>query len=277
LIVFGGSMAAFLALVLLIKCAKQKKFSFSLRWLLLMTISTGLCVGGIARRSLALKEAARYESELWEFKNLPDDEKPAHLVTLTQPFYMGKYTVTQEQYTAMMGNNPSFNKGAQLPVEQVSWDDATAFCNKLTGKLQDKALEVRLPTEAQWEYACRAGTRTRFYSGDLDNDMDSVGWYNYNSGRTTHPVGLKKPNAFGLYDMHGNVWQWCEDVWSEHYEALQAMDPVNEQGANRVLRGGCWSDNPRDCRSANREGEIPEVRYASNGFRVVVAASSTTP
>ena len=181
-----------------------------------------------------------YQKELAVFNALPANEKPAHLVTLTQPFYMGKYTVTQEQYSAVMGSNPSHFKGAQLPVETVSWDDATAFCTKLNEKLNDKTLAVRLPTEAQWEYACRAGTRTRFYSGDADSDLDAVGWCESNSGCTTHPVGQKKANAFGLYDMHGNVWQWCQDSYNKSYSTAPATDPLNDKRGSkpRVVRGG---------------------------------------
>lgn len=252
LIGIGGGAAALLLLVLVFTCIKKRKFSFSLRWLLLMTIATGLCIGGIARRSLAIKEAARYESELAEFNALPPMETPAHLVTITQPFYMGKYTVTQEQYAALMERNPSRIQGAQLPVDNISWNDATEFRKKLSGVLQGESFEARLPTEAQWEYACRAGTRTRFYSGDLDSDLDAAGWYGANTAGTTHPVGLKKPNAFGLYDMHGNVQQWCEDFFSDRYEALPVTDPVNEKGTDRVLRGGGWRNDPFACRARYR-------------------------
>ena len=137
----------------------------------------------------------------------PDDfpiEHPAHPVTLTQPFYMGKYVVTQEQYQAVTGATPSTFKGNDNPVEQVSWDDAEAFCKKLSEQTKQA---VRLPTEAEWEFACRAGTKTTYYSGDTDKDLDRVAWNDANSKNTTHPVGQKEANTFGLYDMHGNVWQ----------------------------------------------------------------------
>ena len=167
--------------------------------------------------------------------------KTQHEVTITKPFYMGKYVVTQEQYEAIMGNNPSHFKGAQNPVEMVSWDDAQAFCQKLSKK---SGKTVRLPTEAEWEYACRAGTSTKYYSGDSEEDLKRVAWYEANSNDTTHPVGQKEPNKFGLYDMHGNVWQWCQD-WYGDYTANEVADPQGPaQGASRVLRGGSWYHDP---------------------------------
>jgi formylglycine-generating enzyme required for sulfatase activity len=217
------------------------------------------------------KEAARYATELAAFNDIPANEKPAHSVTLTQPFYMGKYTVTQAQYAAVMGTNPSHFKGAQLPVDSVSWDDATAFCSKLNETLHDKTLAVRLPTEAQWEYACRAGTRTRFYSGDADSDLDAVGWYESNSGNTTHPVGQKKPNAFGLYDMHGNVWQWCQDFYSENYSSSPIKDPLNDKGAAHVHRGGSWYLNGAGCRSAYRSSADGVYSVSTHAFRVIAS------
>ena len=131
------------------------------------------------------------------------------------PFYMGKFAVTQGHYQAVTGQNPSQFKGRDNPVETVSWNDAQAFCKKLTSK---QIQAVRLPTEAEWEFACRAGTRTRYYSGDTEADLALVAWYSAkNSKGTTHPVGQKEANTFGLYDMHGNVWQWCQDWYGEDY------------------------------------------------------------
>ena len=254
---------------------KKKTYSFSLRWLILLTISTGLCLGGIARRILAQQEAARYETELAAFNKLPPEEKPAHSVTLTQPFYMGKYTVTQEQYSAIMGTTPSRFKGAQLPVESMMWNDVTAFCAKLTEKLKNKALSVRLPTEAQWEYACRAGTRTRFYSGDLDGDLDAVGWYYSNSGRMPHPVGQKKANAFGLYDMVGNMEQYCEDNNdAKYYSISPELNPIRSEGeTDRVLRGACYADNLINCRSSYRYHVTPKDWGSFSGFRVMLSST----
>ena len=272
LIVLGGVGMAVLLLVLSIDCYRKRKLSFSLRTLLLLTITTGLCLGGIARRRLALEEAARYEKEMVAFNVLPSDEKPGHSVTITQPFYMGKYTVTQEQYTAVIGSNPSHFRGVNLPVETVSWNDATAFCKKLTEKLPNKSQSIRLPTEAQWEHACRAGTRTRFYTGDSDIDLNAAGWFYANSGNTTHPVGQLKANALGLYDMYGNVWQWCQDSMRKYSPTTTSFqNPTGPtQESARVLRGGSWYIYPDNCRSASRNYDSPVDRSHLIGFRIVL-------
>jgi formylglycine-generating enzyme required for sulfatase activity len=168
-----------------------------------------------------------------------------------------------------MGTNPSSFKGAQNPVETVSWEDAVTFCKKLSQK-SEKA--VSLPTEAQWEYACRAGSTTRFCYGD-DNDYSKLGdyaWFKSNSGDQTHPVGQKKPNGWGLYDMHGNIGQWCSDLF-DNYADTKQTDPPGPAIANlHVLRGGCWYYAPRDCRSAGRNGFDGGVGGSGFGFRVVV-------
>ena len=157
------------------------------------------------------------------------EKERMHDVTISEAFYMGKFAVTQEQYEKVMGSSPSYFKGAKNPVENVSWEDAKEFCRKLSAKTGHP---VRLPTETQWEYACRAGTNTRFCSGDNDQDLDEVAWYgDEKCGRTTHPVGQKKPNAWGLYDMHGNVWEWCED-WYGSYPDGPAIDPQGPATGN---------------------------------------------
>ena len=163
-------------------------------------------------------------------------------------FAIGKYPITQAQYEAVMGINPSrFKNNPQNPVEKVSWDDAQAFCQKLS---QITGKTYRLPTEAEWEYACRAGTTTNYYFGDNYHQLRDYAWYCDNSQKTTHPVGQKKPNAWGLYDMSGNVWEWCEDV--------------------SCLRGGSWWDTPYDCRSAIRTFFFRHDFCGNNGgFRVV--------
>jgi formylglycine-generating enzyme required for sulfatase activity len=212
-------------------------------------------------------EAGRYGSE-----------GPQTEVTLTKGYWLGKYEVTQAEYEAVMGSNPSSFKGASLPVPMVSWNDAVEFCRKVTerersaGKLP-AGYEYRLPTEAQWEYACRAGTKTRFSGGDSDSHLGDAGWYSGNSGNETHPVGQKQPNAWGLYDMHGNVWEWCSD-WSGEHPGGSVVDPVGaSSGSNRVIRGGGWDDGAGGCRSARRIWGDPGGRNAALGFRAVLVSA----
>ena len=193
-------------------------------------------------------------------------EGPVHTVEL-DGFWMGKYEVTQEQYEAVMGKNPSKFKGAKNPVEQVSWNDAVEFCRNAS---QKTGKDLRLPTEAEWEYACRAGSTTRFCFGDSDTGLGEYAWYDGNSGKTTHPVGEKKENNWDLYDMHGNVWEWCGDLYADRYEAAAAKNPQGaSSGPCRVLRGGGWSNGPQFCRSATRDGGSPSRTGISRGFRVV--------
>ena len=208
----------------------------------------------------------------------PDSEKgrvphegPQHEVTISGPFYMGITEVTQAQYEAVMGTNPSWSRGATTPVTHVSWNDVTEFCKKLSEKTGQS---VRPPTEAEWEYACRAGSKTRFYSGDADEDLEDYAWSEANSGGTAHPVGQKQPNAWGLYDIHGNVWEWCAD-WYGEYPKGPVTDPQGPaSGTYRVLRGGCWFTAPSVHRSAVRVLDPPSKRTDIYGFRVVVAAGA---
>ncbi|MBO4795819.1 MAG: SUMF1/EgtB/PvdO family nonheme iron enzyme, partial [Verrucomicrobia bacterium] len=201
-----------------------------------------------------------------------DDDEKQHQVTLTRGYWLGKYEVTQAQFEAVMGKNPSSFKGADLPVENVSYVYALAFCKELTeiekaaGRLPE-GYEYTLPTEAQWEYACRAGTTTALNSGKNLSDteqcpeIDEVGWYLYNSGEKTHPVGQKKPNAWGLYDMHGNVLEWCLD-WFGDYPTSSVTDPTGPStGSDRVVRGGGWSYDAGYCRSACRDYFYPDYYY----------------
>ena len=210
-----------------------------------------------------------------------EDNETQHEVTLTQGYWLGKYEVTQAQYEAVMGTNPSNWEGANLPVENVSWFDAKEFCAKLTasekaaGRLPE-GYEYTLPTEAQWEYACRAGTATALNNGKNLSDkyecpeMDEVGWYFGNSDET-HPVGQKKPNAWGLYDMHGNVKEWCLN-WEGDYPTSSVTDPVGpETGEWRVLRGGSCSSSAFFCRSAFRYNLSPSLSDYGCGFRVALA------
>lgn len=194
-------------------------------------------------------------------------EGPVHCVKLSMGFYMGVYEVTQAQYTAVMGNNPSHFKGDNQPVEMVSWNDAVAFCERLS---QMEGKTYRLPTEAQWEYACRAGTKSRYSFSDDDSNIDIFCWHYKNSNNTTHEVGQKSPNPFGLYDMHGNVEEWCSD-WFGFYMDETITDPTGfPTGKRRVVRGGSWIREPANCRSAWRKAKTPDF-YAHNiGFRVIL-------
>ncbi len=198
-------------------------------------------------------------------------------VTLTNGFYMGVFTVTQEEWMTLVEKNPSkFTGAANLPVEQVNWKECQEFIQKLREK---DGKPYRLPTEAEWEYACRAGTTTPFYCGETisTEQANYNGGYLYGDGRKgvyrekTTPVGSFSPNPWGLYDMHGNVWQWCED-WFERRPKTATpetvTDPLGKTGANRALRGGSWIDNPLECRAAYRGGSAPALRHSLVGFRV---------
>jgi formylglycine-generating enzyme required for sulfatase activity len=208
-----------------------------------------------------------------------NDEGPVHTVEL-EGFWMGKFEVAQEQYEAVTGKNPSDLKGPKKPVEMVSWNDAADFCRKLTDRVGRASSPAsvgrtfRLPTEAEWEYACRAGSSTRFCFGDSDGGLGDYAWYDGNSGKQTQPVGERKPNAWGLYDMHGNVWEWCGDRPGEkHYDDSDRKDPQRPSSDGiQMLRGGSWRDGPGSCRSASRNrGDSRKAIVNSIGFRVVVS------
>jgi formylglycine-generating enzyme required for sulfatase activity len=200
-----------------------------------------------------------------------DGEAP-HQVTLTQPFELGVYEVTQEQYERVMGENPSNGgKGEQNPVENVSWDEAVKFCRELSAlpAEQEAGYEYRLPTEAEWEYACRAGTTTSYSFGSTIAQLGDYAWFKENSDKTSHPVGQKKPNPWGLHDMHGNVFEWCQD-WYGAYPAGSLTDPTGpSSGSLRVIRGGCWINVSGYCRSAHRNKITSSHRGGNLGFRVV--------
>ena len=200
-----------------------------------------------------------------------NDEGPVHRVKISRPFYMSKYEVTQEQYYAVAKSKPSRFKQEGRPVDSVSWDQANIFCRKLS---EIKGGSYRLPTEAEWEYSCRAGSQDRFYFGDdpTYSQIEQFAYCSENSDSATHPVGEKKPNPFGLYDMHGNVWEWCGDWYAaDYYQHSIAVDPHGPQkGKSRVLRGGGWFRSARYCRSANRSGLEPYYIRNHVGFRVVL-------
>ena len=195
---------------------------------------------------------------------------PQHPVRITRPFYIGECEVTQEQYQAVMGSNPSRYQGGRRPVESVSWNDADEFCRKLSAKT---GLDVRLPTEAEWEYACSAGSGGVFYFGDSSSRLGEYAWYVGNSGSTTQPVGQKKPNAWGLYDMHGNVWEWCRDWYARTLPGEARDDPVGPaQGDHRVARGAASPSSASEMRCAVRYYRRPTFTASYLGFRAVVSA-----
>ena len=201
------------------------------------------------------------------------DEGPLHEVTLTRGFYLGIHEVTQAQWKAVMGTNPSiFVQGenpVERPVDSVSWEQCRLFIARLNALGLGK---FRLPTEAEWEYACRAGTRTRFYWGDgvRLEEAHAYAWANSRSYATTHSVGGKRPNGWGLYDMSGNVWEWCGD-WYGPYSADAQTDPTGPaQGREKVFRGGSWYDFPISLRSANRHRHAVDRGYTAIGLRLVM-------
>ena len=189
-------------------------------------------------------------------------DEAQHQVTLTQGYWLAETPTTQAVWQAVMGNNPSLFKGdPQRPVEQVSWDDTQEFLRRLNARMP--SLQARLPTEAEWEYAARAGT-----TGARYGDLDAIAWHRGNSNRTTHPVGRKRPNAWGLYDMIGNVWEWCGD-WYGNYPSGAVTDPAGPgSGSGRGLRGGSWRDDAAVCRAAFRGWDGPGYRSFRLGFRL---------
>ncbi|NLX95392.1 MAG: SUMF1/EgtB/PvdO family nonheme iron enzyme, partial [Rhodopirellula sp.] len=204
-------------------------------------------------------------------------EKPQHLVRITKPFYLGVTEVTQEQYERVIGQNPSRFKGdPQRPVEMVSWEDAVAFCRKLS---EQEGQTYRLPTEAEWEYACRARSQTKWSFGDDPAGLTEQAWFDRNSEGTTHPVAQKKPNAFGLYDVQGSVWEWCSDRYGEKYygESPQADPQGPAEGSLRVNRGGSWDYLASDCRASCRGWNVSGYRYDFLGFRLVRESPASFP
>ncbi len=219
------------------------------------------------------------------------DERPAHKVRVSA-FYMDTREVTQKAYEGLMEANPSKSKGPDKPVEQVDWYHAVLFCNMRSLKeglkpcYDSKTLSCdftaggyRLPTEAEWEYACRAGTRDKYSCGDAPDKLKTCAWFKENAAQTTHPAGQKAPNPWGLYDMHGNVSEWCQDFYAEgYYQKNEGQDPRGPSAGDKcVLRGGSWRTGPDGCRSSARNSETPRFADAcfgsdSCGFRCVRSA-----
>jgi formylglycine-generating enzyme required for sulfatase activity len=194
-----------------------------------------------------------------------NEEKPVHRVTISKGFYLGVVPVTQPQWQAVMGYNPCQVRGEDRPVEMVSWEDCQEFClrlRQLTGK------PIRLPTEAEWEYACRAGTTGKYFNGGDKAALLKAGWFHRNSNGQTQPVGRLGANAWGLCDMHGNVWEWCQDLYGPYTEEAKTDPPGDNAGVHRVVRGGCWQNGPEDCRAASRRFMPPAARHPGIGCRV---------
>ena len=220
----------------------------------------------------------------FEVEGAGNDEEQ-HQVTISKDYYLGVTEVTQGQYEKVMGTNPSYfqkqvirkSDSSMYPVEQVSWEDAVEFCKRLSELPEEKkaGLAYRLPTEAEWEYGCRAGTKTAFSFDESSWSLGDYAWNSGNSNGQTHPVGEKKPNAWGLYDVHGNVWEWCSD-WYGDYPKNAVTDPVGaNEGSDRVLRGGCFNYVAAFCRSAIRDSSSFRFRYF--GFRVALSSPSGIP
>jgi formylglycine-generating enzyme required for sulfatase activity len=219
------------------------------------------------------------------------DEEPTHTVRITQPFYLGTFPVTQREFeiwtqAATVKHENHFSGKPSHPAENMDWNEATSFCDWLSAEHNDHlppGFVATLPTEAQWEYACRAGTETEYYTGDGEAALAEAGWFDENSGEQTHPVGELAPNAFGLYDMHGNVDEWCRDVWDDDAykkrvdgvaDPMVRSEDVEEEDPDRVFRGGSWFGSARGCRSAFRFRDRPGDRITFLGFRVCLVPGS---
>jgi len=203
-----------------------------------------------------------------------DNERPAHKVTFKYPFAMAKYEVTQELYHVVVGSNPAKFQGLRNGIDQVSWNDANAFCEKATTILREAKLiketeRIRLPSEAEWEYCCRAGTKTAWSFGDDEKELGKYSWFKDNSAKEDPPVGKKLPNAWGLYDMHGYVWEWCLDAWQPDYKdaPTDGSARMKTDSKDRVLRGGAYPDPPDMQRSAYRHHADAKTRTGAIGFR----------
>ena len=206
-------------------------------------------------------------------------DETQHLVTISNWYYLGVYEVTQGEYEKITGESPSGFKGAKKPVEIVNWDNAVSFCKKLSEIPEEKEAgrTYRLPTEAEWEYACRATSGTAYSFGDSSESLAEYAWFGEGLGGNTHPVGERKPNRWGLYDMHGNVCEWCKDEYAL-YESGAATDPQGPRGDSyRVLRGGCCCIDSGCCRSAARNSNNPWNRVNYYGFRVAMSLPAKQP
>jgi len=232
--------------------------------------SNGPQVGATFRDCQECPEMVVIPAGSFDMGSSAEQESPIHRVTIAKAFAMGKTEVTQGQWRAIMGNNPSHfsgfftsDCGSNCPAESVSWNDTQEYIRKLNAKT---GKQYRLPSEAEWEYACRAGWHQEYCGSD---NVDGVGWYEDNSGGTTHPVATKEANAWGLYDMTGNVWEWVEDSWHSNYLGAPVDGSAWQgRGSQRVLRGGSWVKEPEKVRSTDRLYDSTGLRYSDLGFRI---------
>ncbi len=203
-------------------------------------------------------------------------EEIQHSVTLTAPFSIGVHEVTQSQYQQAAGSNPSKYKGADNPVETVSWNDAVVFCEKLSALPAEREAGrvYRLPNEAEWEYACRAGTKTAYCFGDDKSQLGEYAWFVENREGITHAVGMKLANPWGIYDMHGNVWEWCSDLYGPYVREAASNPQGATTGLTRVFRGGCWDYAASHCRAADRHASNSTSSGSRLGFRVALSSPS---
>ncbi len=224
------------------------------------------------KNSIGIEFLLIHAGDFWMYPKGYGHEETVHKVTIEEPFYLGKYPVTQQQWKTVMGTETSCFEGDNRPVECVSWNDVQEFISRLNTK--EDTDKYRLPSEAEWEYACRAGTTTRYSFGNDESELDEYAWYYENSGHNTQPVGRKKPNPWGLYDMHGNVWEWCQDKCHKRhkkYEFATVGGGIWKAGSitGQVLRGGSWVNFARKCRSAYCSSFNPAYGYYSLGFRLL--------
>ncbi len=236
------------------------------------------CSVSVAGDNYSIIQISSGEFEMGSLCGLPL-ELPVHNADVKQSFYISSYLVTQKLWRSLMGSNPSFNNvNEENPIENISWYDAKDFCKRLSDTL---GLLVRLPTETEWEYCCRANSKHEYFFGNNSKKLRDYGWYNLNSMETTKPVGLKQPNGWGLYDIVGNVWEWCEDNWVDSYDhkLVRNMKQTNTfQGNNirKVIRGGSYDLDDYRCRSAYRSFEHPEFPSRKIGFRFVIDSEMKT-
>jgi len=243
---------------------RQEETAAALR----IPVEKSLDLGGGIRMRMILVPAGEFDMGSPRDEADRNGDETLHRVRITKPFHIGTCPVTQEQWQAVLGGNPSFFKGARRPVEQVSWDDCQSFVAKANAGV-GRSL-VALPTEAQWEYACRAGSSARFSFGDSEAELGRYAWYSATAGGKTHAAGEKRPNAWGLHDTHGSVWEWCADWYgASYYAASPPEDPEGPRaGQARVLRGGGWYFYADEVRSACRHKLDATSRGSNLGFRV---------